>query len=330
MKKKPRLAHPAWLTIFLIVLVAGLAVMPLPAIAQDPPPDRPGTPGDRPDPPPDRPDPPGTPGDTAGRHDAGDRTAPWTPCATIFGTVTNWGYQNEPGLPVQFSGAGWQTAKITDGNGHYASDCMGIGVGLVNVLTPPHLTPLTTDVALRLGYKAAYEINLGIYSGEAAPPLDLPVLIAGETQVTPGATVSYTITVESSSGDHQPMKDVLITDLLPDELLLTGAISTVGNLERWGNLLTADIGTLEPGQQAVITVSAAVPEDTPPGTVITNRASLIRSGNLVVQTHPVRIEVTGSPVAAPSPASGGNSPLYLPETGAEKSACQKSLIRPTQ
>ena len=65
----------------------------------------------------------------------------------------------------------------------------------------------------------------------------------------------------------------------------------MGTLELWGNLLTADIGELEPSQAVTITVKATFGEDVPPTLVITNRAPLIHGDNVTVQTAPITVEV---------------------------------------
>lgn len=296
-----RSIHPTWLILLLLALVASMALTPLPATAQEPP-ERPNPPGGRPNPPPDRPGPPALP--SAGGGDSASQEIVWTPCSSIYGIVSNWGYHNEPKLPVQFSGASWQTQKITDDNGHYASDCMGNGIGLVNAIAPPGLMPLTTDVALRLGYKPSYELNLGLYSGQM-PTLYAPAIAASPTVVAPGEPVSYTIRVAAP----QAMWNVIITDLLPNELTPVAANATAGNVEIWGNLLTVDVGHLAAGHEVEVTLVATVGNTVPVGTTVSNQATLIYADNLAVQTPPVSIEVAVK--------SAADSPPYLPETGSE-------------
>ena len=106
----------AWFPLALLVLIAGLILMPLPVIAQEPNPDRPDPPPDRPEAPPDRPDPPTSgPGDTR-REDGGqsERHTPVGSYSTVYGVVTNWGYRHEPKLPVTMEGGSWRIQKITD------------------------------------------------------------------------------------------------------------------------------------------------------------------------------------------------------------------------
>jgi uncharacterized repeat protein (TIGR01451 family) len=209
--------------------------------------------------------------------------------------VLNWGYRNEPKLPVELSGDGWQTQKVTDDNGYYAFDCLGIGVGLLNPVLPPELHPLTTDVAIRLGYQADFEINLGLYSGQVAPSLDVtPTMTVSSGGAAPGETLTYTIRVTNTSGlaaTGYNMYGVMVTDLLPKSLTPVGVTSTVGTTEVWGNLLTTDVGELVPGQAVTITVITSVREDTLPGAIIANRASLIYKDHIAVQTMPIIVQV---------------------------------------
>jgi len=204
----------------------------------------------------------------------------------------NLGYRGEGKLPVRLSGPGWQTAKITDDNGYYASDCLGVGVGLLNAEVRPGTTPLTFDVAVRLGYKHNTEVNLGLYSGDVAPPLAVThAMTVSNSSVDSGETVTYTITVAAPPGGNRKLWRVIVTDLLPNEFMPASATSTAGSVEMWGNLLTADIGNLEPGQEVVVTLTATLDEGVSPGTVITNRASLLRPGQVVVQTAPITVTV---------------------------------------
>lgn len=316
-----RFKQSAWLPLAFLVLIAGLILMPVPAIAQDPPPDRPDSPPSRPDPPPSRPDPPVT-RLGGGDKEKPDRDAPASLCSTVYGVVTNWGYRNEPKLPVDISGADFLMQKTTDDNGFYASDCMGLGIGLVNVTVPPGLNPLTSDVAVRLGYRSSFEVNLGIYGDGVTPSLQFPVMTASETSVAPGEMLSHTIGVSNAVGS--PIwEDAIVTDLLPGALTPTTVTSTRGTVEIWDNLITADLGDLQPGQGATIIITALVQPDVPPGSTISNRATLIYKDHLAVQTTLITMTVEAGEIQLLA-GSGDNSansfdpPLVLPETGAGK------------
>jgi uncharacterized repeat protein (TIGR01451 family) len=317
--RKRGLLHLSRLALLLLALATGLVGTPMPvAFAQGPPP-RTGPPPQPPSPPTDRPMPSAVaPGPTAGGH--GEREgAPLNLCSTVHGFVINWGYRNEPKLPIDLSGDSWQTRKLTDDNGFYASDCLGIGVGLLNLAVPPGMHPMTTDVAIRLGYRTGFEVNLGLYGGEVTPSLEVtPAMAVNSVSVLPGETLTYTVRVTNTlrlpdAGSH--MGDVIITDLLPESLSLVAMTSTVGAVELWGRLLTADIGDLAPGQTVTITATTTLQKNTSPGVVIINRASLIYGGHVAVQTLPVTVEVK----AAQSPANTQEIgfPTILPVTGAE-------------
>jgi uncharacterized repeat protein (TIGR01451 family) len=216
----------------------------------------------------------------------------------------NWGYRNEPKLPIILSDPSWQTQKVTDDNGYYASDCLGFGVALLNPISPPWLRPLTSDVAIRLGYRQSFEVNLGLYGGEVVPsPQVTPHMIVTPEQALPGETITYTIqvtnTLRSPDGSQQAMGAVIITDLLPETLTPITATSTVGMVEWWGNLVTVDLGELQPAQTATILVAAKIRNGVPPATTITNRASLLHTGHVAVQTPNIKVMArVGSLVSA--------------------------------
>jgi len=258
------------------------------ALAQAPPPPRSDPPPHPPGGPPDRTQPSGVSGDS--QHGGGAVGFYGGDCATVFGVVINWGYRNEPKLPITLGGFGWQTQRITDDNGYYASDCLGAGAALLNPVSAPWQHPLTTDVAVRLGGRRAFEVNLGVYGGDITPTLEItPVMRAYPAQARPGATVTYTIELINTLANRQPMGQVMLTDLLPLALTPLTTTATVGAIEWWGNLLTVELGELPPGQSATVTVVAGVAGDAPP--VITNRASAVYTGHVVAQTAPVEVTV---------------------------------------
>lgn len=271
-----------------LVLVVGFVFMRLPtAVAQEPPPERP-------QPPPGRTEPPEVGPGPIIDSDRSEGISP-VPCSDICGVIINWGYRNEPKLPIDLRGGGLQTLKFTDDNGYYAFQCLGIGVGLLNLVLPPGLSPMTTDVAIRLGYQEEFEVNLGLYGGEVVPSLHVtPTMTVSDVSVLPGGTLTYTIQVTNTLGPlstGRKMEDAMVTDLLPECLTSVEVTSTVGTLELWGNLLTADIGELAPGQAVTITVKATVGEDVLPTSIIANQASLFHGGNVTVQTAPITVEV---------------------------------------
>lgn len=261
--------------------------------AQTPPPPRPNPPPDVPGAPPSRTHPPqgGRPGGVYGQGGGGDYS--FNPCMTVYGVVINWGYRNEPQVPVTLSGPGWQTQKWTDDNGHYASDCLGEGLALVNPVSPPWLHPMTADIAIRLGYRQYFEVNLGLYGGTTAPlPEVAPVMTANSSLVRPGDTITYTIRVTNTLNAQRTMGEVMVTDLLPEALTPITATVSTGQVEWWGNLLTADIGTLPPGQTVTTVVTARVRADGSPLTEINNRASLLHTGHVATQSPIIKVSLS--------------------------------------
>lgn len=280
--------------IFLVGLLwlAGMSLTQ--TFAQTPPPGRPKPPPDVPGAPPGRTRPPqiGGGGAVVGRQ-GGESDYTFNPCMTVHGVVISWGYRNEPKVPVTLSGPGWQTQKWTDDNGHYASDCLGEGLALLNPVSPPWLRPMTTDVAIRSGFRQDFEVNLGVYGGEVAPAPEVrPAMTVSPDSVRPGETVTYTIRVTNTLSAQLPMGEVMVTDLLPEGLTPLTASSTLGFVEWWGNLLTADIGTLPPGQTVTIVVSARVRADGPSILEISNRASLLHAGHVAAQSPTITVSVS--------------------------------------
>ncbi len=217
----------------------------------------------------------------------------------MHGLTINWGYGYEPKVPVKLSGSGWQTFKISDDNGYYASDCLGVGIALINPVSPPWLRPFTSDVAVRLGYWPSYEVNFGFYSRPTAPLPEVgPTMTVFPTSGRPGDILTYTIRLTNTLATPQTgpltMHDVLITDLLPNGLTPLNVNTSVGDTEIWGNLVTVNLGELSPGQTAVISLTAIIQEQTITDSVIINQASLIYPGHITAQTPPVQAEISTS------------------------------------
>ena len=286
------------LALIFLAVTLWLASMSWSETAAQAPPDRPEPPPDVPSAPPGRTQPPhvegGGGGGSGGDHKG--ESYSFNPCSTVYGVVINWGYRNEPKLPVTLSRPGWQTQKVTDDNGYYASDCLGFGVALLNPVSPPWLRPQTTDVAIRLGFRQTFEVNLGVYGGEIAPtPEVMPTMTVSPKLAQPGETVTYTIRVTNTlrlpDGNRQAMGAVMVTDLLPEILTPIAATSTAGVMEGWGNLFTFDVGELLPDQTVTILLTAKVRDGAPSAAVITHRASLLYTGHVAVQTPAVNVVV---------------------------------------
>jgi len=193
---------------------------------------------------------------------------------------------------VTLSGPGWRTQKVSDDNGYYASDCLGLGITLLNPVSPPWLRPMTSDVAVRSGYHQGLEVNLGLYGPKMTPLAGVvPTISVTPKRALPGQTIRYTIqvtnTLRKPDGSGQMMGQVMVTDLLPEVMHPVAATSTAGTIEWWGNLLTVDVGELPPDQVVTIILVARLRDDMPVTALIPNRVSLIYSGHVAVQASVV-------------------------------------------
>jgi uncharacterized repeat protein (TIGR01451 family) len=139
-----------------------------------------------------------------------------------------------------------------------------------------------------------------------SPPPGAPSLALSKTgtaTVTQGGAVSYTVTV-SNSGTG-PAMNVIVRDNLNDSLTSVSVSTTVGSCSVGaGTLVTCNIGTLNGGQSATITVNATAPVGTCPS--ISNQATGSHSGGTIPASGTVTTTVTGcgspSPTPSPSPA----------------------------
>jgi uncharacterized repeat protein (TIGR01451 family) len=112
----------------------------------------------------------------------------------------------------------------------------------------------------------------------------------------PGATLHYTLTL-SNEGSASAQQIVLL-DTLPASLA-PGTISGSADARWDGQVLRVQAGLLPPASRLIVSYTAHVRADAPPGGVISNRATATAKGDLSV--------AAGASVALP--------PAELPPTG---------------
>ncbi len=98
--------------------------------------------------------------------------------------------------------------------------------------------------------------------------------VSGQTQ--PGGSIVYTVVLTNNGPGGQPDNPgAELTDVLPPELVLTGASATSGTAT--ATLATNTVtwsGALAAGASVTITIQATIDPDAAPGSVITNQAVL--------------------------------------------------------
>lgn len=139
--------------------------------------------------------------------------------ATIHGMIVNWNYHYEPHAQVKLRGGGWDLGTTSDDNGYYYFKGLGTDNVFLDLVLPEDsdLTPLATDLALRVKGSGQLVINLGFYTGPAAPdlPVDISMSIEPESALQ-GDTVLYTIQITNSL--PYAISQILVTDYLPPGL----------------------------------------------------------------------------------------------------------------
>ena len=107
----------------------------------------------------------------------------------------------------------------------------------------------------------------------------------------PGETVTWTIEVFNPG--TQPTAPVTVTDPVPDLLTITSVTTTRGVITQSGNLVTVQIGVLQPGERVRIVIETTANATAPAGQV-TNTAYAGRvSDDASVQIFPPGLPPTG-------------------------------------
>ncbi len=140
----------------------------------------------------------------------------------------------------------------------------------VSTATPvPTESPPPTATALPTGTPAPQPASPATPSPQ---PRITITKSAAPAEVLPGGQVVFTIRV-CNEGDATA-ENVVVSDALPPELELVSASASQGTVVIEGNGVRAELGALEPGACAEITIVTRVRADVAPGTQIVNVASV--------------------------------------------------------
>jgi uncharacterized repeat protein (TIGR01451 family) len=240
-------------------------------------------------------------------------------CASLRGTVINWGFQNEPDVALRLGDGGWEVFQVTADDGRYSFGPLGQGIAFLSVNLSPEqaetLRPMADEVAIRLRCDFEMVVNVGLYSGSTRPdpPATLTMSVS-QVNPLPGGSVVFYMAIANDM--PHAISHVFVTDYLPDGLTVTEAVTTHGFVEVLnGRMVTASIDSLAQGEQATVQITAQVSPDLAYGTRLQNVASLLYAEsaadqawvNLVVggtgqvEAAPTVVELaaTSTPTAAP-------------------------------
>lgn len=138
------------------------------------------------------------------------------------------------------------------------------------------------------GSKASNTVTTTIPCPTGQPSLALAK--SGTATVAQGGAISYTVTVSNSG--TAAATNVVVNDDLDNTLTGVGASSTIGTCTVGaGNLVSCNVGTLNGGQSATITINATAPTGSCP--TITNQATGSHSGGTIPASGSVTTTVTG-------------------------------------
>lgn len=264
MRKLSTLERSMGLMGLVALLLAGLLWIPAPAAGQGPE-DRPTIP----------------PPDTTPLPGVGPTT---NLPPSLHGTIINWGFRNEPNIPVRATGADWNLDTTSDATGYYLFERLGNDIIWLNVIPPEksNARPLTTDVAVRPTTGEETVVNLGVYEGEE--PLPLPVahtMKASAAQTQPGDRVTFTIQVKNNLDTL--ITHAQLTDYLPAGLGFVSADSDHGSVDYADNLVVARLGALDPGDEVTVTIITLVEPNGAKSWELTNRSSLLYRESVATQ-----------------------------------------------
>jgi len=210
------------------------------------------------------------------------------------------------GITVKLTGVdGWSVGATTDTKGNYAFGRLGYDVGLLNVVLEKGSgwEPVTQDIAIVPRPELGLVVNLGVRRDGAGPLPLVPTLEVNRQTVNQGDVVTFTVRVQN--GLETKVSGVMVTDLLPQGLALSGVRTSRGDPFTQGNYAAAYIGDLGPGEEAVVEIVADVTDGA--FSPVVNRVSLIYREHAAAQAT-VQLNVHGAQPAM-LPVTGFGLPL---------------------
>jgi uncharacterized repeat protein (TIGR01451 family) len=225
--------------------------------------------------------------------------------------VINWGFQNEPGVTLRLGDGGWESTQVTSTDGYFQFGALGQGVAFLSPdLTPGQaetLRPMADEVAIRLRCDLDLVANLGLYSSpdRPDPPATLTMGVS-RTALVPGGNVIFSLTLRN--GMPNPISHVLVTDYLPEGLIVTDVTTSRGTSETLDErMVSVAMGDVPQGAKETIQITAQAARDLPYGTHLKNTASLLYAESAADQAW-TTLTIGGAEAAAVA------TPTPLPST----------------
>jgi uncharacterized repeat protein (TIGR01451 family) len=206
------------------------------------------------------------------------------------------------GVPVRFTGEGFELATLTDVNGYYQFEQVGQDVGFLNVAGDgTGWKGSVKDVALSPRPGLSLRVN---FSASQASPVKGPKLVSVSVQpALIGAGQTATVTVKATNTTGYKLSNVWLTHLLPDGLTIAGMITDRGDAVSHAQMAMANVGDLAPGASVTFSVVANAPNDGAPSGSLPIVASMISSEGVAVQAS-ATLKSTGGPATLPVTGSG--------------------------
>ena len=248
---------------------------------------------------------------------------------SLHGIIINWGFRNEPDVPVRVSGTDWHLDATSDVEGYYLFERLGNDVIWLNVVpdVEGNIKPLTSDVAVRPAPGVETIVNLGVYEGDEPLPLPLAhTMEASTTQAQPGDRVTFAIHVKNNL--ETPITRAQLTDYLPAGLGFVSADSDRGLVDYANGLVVAHLGTLDADDEVTVTIVTLVEPNGGESWELKNRSSFFYQESIATQA-----EVTVTVVAGPTgelPVTGVGLPLAAVGLGVLLLASRRLRTRPAR
>lgn len=219
-------------------------------------------------------------------------------CAALHGAALNWGVGGQGGISLNLGSGGWQADTVTNEDGSYNFGGLGVGMGILKVEPgSTGLRPMIDNAAIRLSCDFATQAVIGLYSGDErpTPPAQISMKASAQT-VAPGDRVEFILTVSNTLPN--PISQVVVTDLLPEDLIIKSVNSSAGVAELLDNkMLAIIVGEVPENGTVDVFFSARVAEHVAEGTQLVNTATLFYAESAADQAS-VTITV-GHPGSSP-------------------------------
>jgi uncharacterized repeat protein (TIGR01451 family) len=177
-----------------------------------------------------------------------------------------------------------------------------VGVGATTLTGPGAWVGLTVAEAagdgeqLQLGDFICSQPIIPVINNISSPFMLDPVINMSSSPVSAGVGDMVTFTIAVSNPHPQPIDNIVVTNPVSPDFDVLNVATTMGTSAVFGQIVTANLGVLQPGEQAIITIDTRSNAMAQPGSICNTASAGAVYVEGCVTLVPSRSQTAGRPV----------------------------------